>query len=107
MDDLIQSVRPDGAVLFANRAWRETLGYTAEEASRLNIFDAIHPSSRDHCREILMRALGGNCLELTSPRPSWTSRAGRWNWKGRMPKLKVRRRGRSKTNTRRPSVSVT
>lgn len=64
MDDLIQSVRPDGTILFVNRVWRETLGYTPEEVARLNIFDVIHPSTRDHCREVLLRALAGESINL-------------------------------------------
>ncbi|MFO0805961.1 MAG: PAS domain S-box protein [Gemmataceae bacterium] len=62
MDDLIQSVRPDGSIVFVNRAWRETLGYTADEVARMSIFDVIHPSTRDHCREVLGRALAGESV---------------------------------------------
>jgi PAS domain-containing protein len=35
VNDLIQSVRPDGSFLFVNRAWRETLGYSQHEIDRL------------------------------------------------------------------------
>jgi PAS domain S-box-containing protein len=41
--DLIQSVGPDGSILYVNRAWHETLRYSEEEVSRLSIFDIIDP----------------------------------------------------------------
>ncbi|PLX85069.1 MAG: hypothetical protein C0617_05090 [Desulfuromonas sp.] len=47
--DLIQSVAPDGTILYANRAWRETLGYSEEETSKLSVMDIIHPDCLDHC----------------------------------------------------------
>jgi len=57
--DLIQSVTPDGRILFVNRAWRETLGYSAEELVGLNIFDVIHADFREHCGELLQRLIAG------------------------------------------------
>jgi PAS domain S-box-containing protein len=58
-NDLIQSVATDGQVLYVNRTWLETLGYTPEEAPHLNIFDIIHPDSRDHCQSIFQELLAG------------------------------------------------
>ena len=57
--DLIQSVGLDGQFLFVNRAWKETLGYTDEEITRLNAFDVIHPDSRAHCMEIFQELMSG------------------------------------------------
>lgn len=42
-NDLIQSIGPDGAFLYVNRAWRETLGYGEDEVSGLSVFDILHP----------------------------------------------------------------
>lgn len=59
-NDLIQSVSlADGRFLYVNRAWRETLGYTEEEISRLSIFEAIHPDYQEHYREILSQLQAG------------------------------------------------
>nr|MCU0353929.1 PAS domain S-box protein [Cytophagales bacterium] len=42
-NDLIQIISLKGDILFANRAWQETLGYSGAEIERLNIRDIIHP----------------------------------------------------------------
>ncbi len=45
--DMIQSVAPDGSILYVNRAWKETLGYSEEEIPDLSIFDVIHPECNE------------------------------------------------------------
>ena len=62
--DLIHSVAPDGRFLFVNRAWRETLGYSADEVTTLNIFDVIHAESHEHCRSFMQRILAGETVGL-------------------------------------------
>lgn len=57
--DLIQSVASDGRLLFANRAWREALGYTAEETEQLDLSKIIHPECREHCQAIFARLMQG------------------------------------------------
>lgn len=58
-NDLIQSVSPEGTLLYVNRAWRETLEYTADEVSALNLFDIIDPSSIDHCQTLFSCVMSG------------------------------------------------
>ena len=58
--DLIQSVALDGHFLFVNRAWREVLGYTAEEVAALNIFNIIPPDHHAHCQKFMQRILSGD-----------------------------------------------
>lgn len=48
-DDLIQICGMDGAILYVNRAWCETLGYSEAESTGLTLHDIIHPASWDHC----------------------------------------------------------
>jgi PAS domain S-box-containing protein len=48
-NDLIQSIGPDGSVLYVNTAWRETLGYSREEIENLSIFDVVHPECAENC----------------------------------------------------------
>lgn len=55
--DLIQSIGADGHFLYVNRAWRETLGYSEEEISKMTVFDIIHPNSSPDSLHIFDRAI--------------------------------------------------
>lgn len=57
--ELIQSVGPDGRLLFVNRVWINTMGYAAEEVPSLNLFDLIHPDFHEHCRTLFQRIMSG------------------------------------------------
>ncbi|MFH1214991.1 MAG: PAS domain S-box protein [Pseudomonadota bacterium] len=54
-NDLIQIVNPDGRLLYVNRAWRQTFGYSDDEINQLSIFDLIDRECRDACRETFSR----------------------------------------------------
>ena len=62
-NDLIQSVAPDGSLIYVNRAWREALGYSEEEVSSLTLFDIIHPDSLAHCTTTFDRVMSGEKLD--------------------------------------------
>ena len=57
--DLIQSVAPDGTLVYVNRAWRETLGYGEEEMPDLSFLDIVHPDHRAHCRSMFGKVMSG------------------------------------------------
>lgn len=57
--DLIQSIDPDGHILYANNAWKNTLGYTDEDIPHLTLSNIIHPNSIAHCLEIFDRVISG------------------------------------------------
>ncbi len=61
--DMIQSVALDGSVIFANRAWMETLGYTEAELPGLNLFNIIHPDSKSHCLELFSKVMKGEAVD--------------------------------------------
>ncbi len=61
--DMIQSVGLDGRIIFVNKSWRDTLGYTEAELSSLNLFDIIHPDSRAHCRELMAEVTKGKPVQ--------------------------------------------
>ena len=60
--DLIQSVSPEGDLLYVNRAWREVLGYSPEEVKHLNFFETLHPSCRKRCEAEFGALLRGEPL---------------------------------------------
>ena len=62
-NDLIQAVSTDGRFLYANRAWRDTLGYSSEEVKKLNVFDIIAPESQDHCQDIFQQVFSGEKID--------------------------------------------
>jgi PAS domain S-box-containing protein len=57
--DMIQSVGLDGGIIFVNKAWRDTLGYTEADLASLNMFDIIHPKYRKRCREKMAEVAKG------------------------------------------------
>ncbi|MFZ5775966.1 MAG: PAS domain-containing hybrid sensor histidine kinase/response regulator [Thermodesulfobacteriota bacterium] len=61
--DLIHSVSPDGAFLFVNRAWRQTLGYGEEDLPKLRLMDIVDESCRDKCRCIFNDLIKGEKLD--------------------------------------------
>lgn len=61
-NDLIQCIAPDGTLSYTNRAWRETLGYTEQEAQSLSLLDVLHPDSMACCQGRFNRLLRGETL---------------------------------------------
>lgn len=57
--DMIQSIAPDGHIVFANRAWLETLGYPAQELSSLNLFQMIRPAMLAEFLQLMDRVFNG------------------------------------------------
>jgi PAS domain S-box-containing protein len=50
--DLIVSINPDGAIIYANRAWHDTLGYNQDLLQLLNLFDVVAPDKKTEVLEI-------------------------------------------------------
>lgn len=60
--DLIQAVSHNGKILYANRAWKEALGYSDEECQNLRIYDIFAPDCREHCLSLFDRVMHGERL---------------------------------------------
>ena len=68
MSELVQSVTPDGTILYVNNAWAQALGYTKEEAEGMPVVDIIHPGSLAHYLELFNEVMQGKpitCMEAT------------------------------------------
>ncbi len=59
--DLIQSIGPKGEIVFANKAWKKTLGYSDSELKTLSVWDIIDSEKIPHCREIFNKVVTGKC----------------------------------------------
>ncbi len=57
--DLIQSVDPEGRLLYVNQAWLRVLGYSSEETRDLSFFDLLHPSCKNRCIRDFQAVLEG------------------------------------------------
>ncbi|OUL24763.1 adenylate/guanylate cyclase [Nostoc sp. RF31YmG] len=62
-NDLIQSVNVYGRFLYVNKAWQKTLGYSADEIARMNLFDIIHPDFQQRSRQKFYNVMSGEKLE--------------------------------------------
>lgn len=62
-NDLIQMVAPDGTIQYVNRSWKETLGYTDDEISDVNLINIIHPEHMDVCMLAFQKLLSGDNID--------------------------------------------
>ncbi len=57
--ELIQSVDKNGHFIFVNKVWRDTLGYSKKDLSRLTLFDIIHPDCMEYCKNLFKKVVSG------------------------------------------------
>ena len=62
-NDLIQSVSTEGYFVYVNKKWRETLGYTLEEARKMNFTQVLSKESLVHCRAVFSQICRGRSFE--------------------------------------------
>ena len=53
--DLIQSVSPEGQILFVNQAWKTTLGYNDADLNQMSVFQIVHPDEIPHFQLIMQQ----------------------------------------------------
>lgn len=66
-NDMIQVVGFDGRVIYANRMWHKTLGYSDSELSELNFFDLLGDDCHCRCQGRIQTLLSGEavpCFEV-------------------------------------------
>ena len=64
-NDLIHSLNSEGKILYTNKLWRETLGYSQEEATSMTIFDIVDKSCQGKCKSIFHCLMRGENVEPT------------------------------------------
>ncbi|MFY0598031.1 MAG: PAS domain S-box protein [Cyclobacteriaceae bacterium] len=62
-NDLIQIFKPNGELKFVNEAWRNKLGYTANEARNLRFVDVLHPDHQKQTLQSLLKITAGSSIE--------------------------------------------
>ncbi len=67
-NDLFHILSPDGTLLYVNRAWRETLGYSEEEAIGMALFDIVHPDFQEHCMKMFQSIMKGEKADYIKTR---------------------------------------
>ncbi len=73
--DLIQIISPAGKFIFVNKVWKDTLGYSDTEISRLNFKDLIHIESYRKTRNDLLHL--ANVGSLTNFQTAFKAKNGR------------------------------
>jgi PAS domain S-box-containing protein len=64
-NDLIHSLDPEGRILYVNKLWRETLGYSEQEAKALKIFDIVDQGCTARCQSIFSCMMRGEKVPPT------------------------------------------
>ena len=64
VSDIVQSISPEGDIVWVNRKWQETLGYSESERSSIKIFDIVATSCKQRCMESFRRLLNGEDVGL-------------------------------------------
>jgi len=60
--DLVCATSPEGVFLYANRAWRDRVGYGDGDLAAHRFLDVVHPGTREYYGELVARALRGETL---------------------------------------------
>ncbi|MFZ5552936.1 MAG: PAS domain S-box protein [Bacteroidota bacterium] len=65
--DIIQSVSIEGDFIYVNNSWVNELGYSVEDAMKMNVFDIIVKEERDHCMKVFSElGRGKEQVEITT-----------------------------------------
>lgn len=62
--DLIQAVKLNGQLLYVNKAWMKTFGYTQEDIDAgLCIFDLVSPDYLEHCKSTFQQVISAEDVQ--------------------------------------------
>lgn len=57
--DMIQCITLSGSIVYANRAWRENMGYSEDEITNLSLFDIVPQDYKDYWLAVLHQVISG------------------------------------------------
>ena len=60
--DIIYTTGPDGKLIYVNKAWTETLGYSKEEAREMWLSQVIHPDHLERTIALFQRIMAGEAM---------------------------------------------
>ena len=75
VNDLIQSVSPEGRFTYVNQTWLSTLGYDKSSLPGLSLSRIVKPENRKHFQEVFKSVLSGKDVGII--KTSFVSRDGR------------------------------
>ena len=61
-NDMVHILDCEGRVLFANSAWKSTMGYSDDEIENLRIFDIVHPECKPKLKSFFGRLMSGESI---------------------------------------------
>lgn len=58
-DSLVQSMSPEGKIIYVNPSWIKKLGYNANDIKNMNLMDILSPECIDNCMKLFKQVLSG------------------------------------------------
>ncbi len=62
-NDLIQAVNSESQFIYVNSKWERALGYSEEEAKKMNFTDILREDQIPHCMEVFARLRNGETID--------------------------------------------
>jgi diguanylate cyclase (GGDEF)-like protein/PAS domain S-box-containing protein len=59
MQEMVQSIDPNGRLMYVNRAWKDRLGYSDAEIMNMKFLEVVHPAERGRIATLVERAVRG------------------------------------------------
>jgi len=78
--DKIVIVDEDGRFAYANDATERILGYDSASLVGENVFEFVHPESRDQVRAVFERVIGATEVETATEQYRFRAADGSWRW---------------------------
>lgn len=78
--DAISIMSADGKITYVSPAAEQITGYTAEESTQMNVFDAIHPDDRTQSARVMSQVFANPGLPVHVAPLRLQHKNGSWRW---------------------------